>query len=346
MKHFFFILLTVCLASCVMIEPKTPSENLEFAPISYSVNWPDGVLPQDTVCIAVFEANTGDEPVRYFHTLDSQGDYLPQGASNPVIAFGNYVYLACSGDASTIRFEGLSEFISTPDTLIENISAHILPLSDEELEPLKPLGAKDFNSDIPYISQPEALCYSIGKCQISDTLERKLALNLNSLVLSLTVNVKIVTEDGVSLTDVVGEISGIPSSISLFNGAVKQNELGRVIFRMEPSADTYSASFNTLGIFPPLSPNHYTGVGILRLRVSADFETGTKYLYPAINLYDLIVSSNIMSPSQNGLGYKISTNYATFDIPATLVIGKGSFSTDGDGVDLWFDSEETFEVEV
>ena len=56
----------------------------------------------------------------------------------------------------------------------------------------------------------------------------------------------------------------------------------------------------------------------------------------------------MMTPVQNGEGYKIALDRVILDIPATLVVGKGYFAAgDGsEGVDAWFDSEKTIDVEV
>ena len=356
MKKFTLIFFAACLVSCVMLEPRiVPEDSPESASISFSVEWPEGVSPQDTVYVAMNAVNTTDteeEPVKYGYRLNPKGEFYSGTTEEHIVKFGNYIFLAFTCDDDAVKIDWPSDFISESDIPLKDFSAGLLKLSEEELSPLMPQGAKDFNTDIPYLRQPEAFCFALGKCQVSDTVAHDFTINLTSLVLNLNLRVNILTEEGVTLNEVVGELSGIPSSVSLFAGTVEQKDLGRVIFPMSASSDpddsTYSASFNILGIFPPESSKLYFGSGILRLRVSASYGEKTKYLYPAINLYDLIVSAGLMSPAQNGRGYKITKEQATLDIPVTLVIGKGSFVSEGDseGVDSWFDSEETIEVEV
>ena len=356
MKHFSYILIAACLVSCVMLEPKVIDEDSpESAAISFSVIWPEGVCLQDTVYVAMNAVNGLDneeEPEKYGYRLNPQGEFYSKEGEEHIVKFGNYIFLACTCDNNAVKIDWPSNFISESDIPLENFSARLLNLSDDELSQLIPQGVKDFNTNVPYLHQPEAFCFALGKCQVSDTVANSFTLTLTSLVLNLNLNVNILTEEGVTLNEVVGELSGIPSSISLFSGTVEQKEIGRVIFPMSPSSNTegcnYSASFNILGIFPPESSGLYFGNGILRLRVSASYGNETKYLYPAINLYDLIVSAGLMSPALNGVGYKISKEKATLDIPNSLVIGKGAFSSEGEseGVDSWFDSEETIEVEV
>ena len=346
MKRILLCFLLVGLSSCLMLDLKTRDDSSEFSAISFNMKWPDGVTAQDSVHIAM---NAVSEPVRYMYDTDSKGNVYMDKVDTVVALYGNYVFLACTCDEESVSLEGPSAFLSSGNVSLRDFKARVHTLENESLSDLRPEGVKDFNSNTPFLAQPKALCYDLQKFQVSDTDENSYSFNLHSLVQNITVNVKIKAEDGVTLTEVVGEITGLPSSVSLFTGAVSQTDLGRVIFRMIPSQGAeYNASFSSLGLFPSESSALYSGPGILRLRVSAYWNGVTKNLYPAINLRELILSSGMMTPVQNGEGYKIALDRVILDIPATLVVGKGYFAAgDGsEGVDAWFDSEKTIDVEV
>ena len=136
MKHFSYILIAACLVSCVMLEPKVIDEDSpESAAISFSVIWPEGVCLQDTVYVAMNAVNVFDseeEPEKYGYRLNPQGEFYSKEGEEHIVKFGNYIFLACTCDNNAVKIDWPSNFISESDIPLENFSARLLNLSDDE----------------------------------------------------------------------------------------------------------------------------------------------------------------------------------------------------------------------
>ena len=109
MKKFTLIFFAACLVSCVMLEPRiVPEDSPESASISFSVEWPEGVSPQDTVYVAMNAVNTTDteeEPVKYGYRLNPKGEFYSGTTEEHIVKFGNYIFLAFTCDDDAVKID-------------------------------------------------------------------------------------------------------------------------------------------------------------------------------------------------------------------------------------------------
>lgn len=206
----------------------------------------------------------------------------------------------------------------------------------------------------------------VGQVDLTDVEDHaEMAVTFKPRLLSQNIDINFDIEKDVSkipfvVESVVGEISGIPSKCSLFDGHLYLKKTNKMQFTTTltnesgtPIVDDVNntkvrvhANINVLSILHSSKPTDLTGPGILQLSLSYKFQRanddGTtsevvRKVFGKVNLYNVLKEANLIEYSSNMQYATKSCDHAVLDIPGVLLLnpeGKTSGSVDG-GFSSW-----------
>ena len=332
-----------CTLSCVMLDLSVSDADAVDSKVSFECVWPDinARLGCDSVYVLM---NRSTDGVRYLYAA-------PAGQSVPdtTAIFGHYVAMGYSLNTADYLIQGRSDFLTSPQTYIRDFTAQAIAVPTETVEALKGNSGLDFNASYKFVALPSQIYSATSLVTVSDVAANNFRFSLSPVLTALRLRLVLRAESGVDITSVSGELSGVPASINIKDGSTSADDLARIIFPLDRSADgSCSADLLVTGLYPSESAELITGPGILRLCICANSSGAQKILHPALNLRDIIVSKKVMVPAVQEDRYVTSTRNLEFTVTPELTVGKDSFTSTGggDGVGQWFDSDVQVDVEL
>ena len=201
----------------------------------------------------------------------------------------------------------------------------------------------------------------VGLEDLTDVADdSEMAVTFKPRVLTQNIDINFDIEKDISkfpfvVESVVGEISGIPSKCSLFDGHLYLKKTNKMQFTTTltnesgtPIVDDESntkvrvhANINVLSILQSSKPTDLTGPGILQLSISYKFQRPNgdgsttpvvRKVFGKVNLYHVLKQANLIEYSPNMQYATKSCDYAVLDIPGVMKLNpEGIASGKGDG---------------
>ena len=225
---------------------------------------------------------------------------------------------------------------------------------------------KDYNPGFDIIQTDYPAIYA-DQVELLDVKENNAAtITIQPKPLTQNIDINLSFKKNVAkpftIEKVVGEMSGIPSKATVFDGHLYLAKTNKMQFSTtvtdgngNPDSDTNTdvrvhANINVLSILHSDKPTDLTGPGIMQMAVTyktkeIDSKTGLPYdkrwtVRGRINLYNTLKEAKLITYSDDWQYAYKSSDHAVLNIPTTIeiradgTISSGTKSTDG-GIDEW-----------
>lgn len=287
-----------------------------------------------------------------------QDEVQEPGAGEEGVESGRMPVTVLDGDYYAIAFGNngysiteLDEFRDNNAFGMKNLYAALPAMTEEEIEEQFGESFADLNPSYTSVSCAYPLYLSIRKTTLNSGMKpAEVVFSPSDITTMLIFRLKINVDDGVEITRLVAELSGVPVKVQLMSGIVDDSSLGKTYFSMyqidrTDNVLTFEGGVRALGLFSSRSSSLVSGPGILRLSVhaSCDTESGPRErrFYVGINMKSVIDEAQIMLRTDDGLGYRTIIKEAVLEIGKQLVIRKGNVVSGGDdAVEDWFVSKD------
>ncbi len=264
---------------------------------------------------------------------------------------GEYYIMSFNQNVTSFSTSGLQAFLNDPAASMKDIRLSAIKMTDEEV--LTEYGGErtDFNPLYDFIRDITPVYIEVQQVQISPDRQSEFTLTPSLLSQKITFRINMEIENGVTLENVMAEISGLAGSVETMTGQIDNEETFRSLMTMEEVSSEgnrkiYEGTINTFGLFPSKDQTFITGPGILQVTIRATDGTDTKVFHAGINIRQTITDAGILAELENGK-FRIARNEVTLEIPNTLKIDKDQIAPGEDqGVEIWIDSDEILDVEI
>ena len=320
--------------------------------------------------------NGGDEPSTF---EPEEPEEVPETASNDIVVDhftlpeGTYKFYAVGADKNIYdhAYHHLQEYMAAEGTgmqyseveMVYNTHYYneVLKEADDEREKevFVSLLGQDFNQGFDII-QTDYPAIFIDRLELKDIPEKQ-EMEVTFTPKPLTQNIDIyinidkdISENEFTIERVYGEISGIPSKATAFDGHLTLSKTNKMQFTTtltdmdgtplehDELTNTHlrvHANINVLSILHSSKPTDLTGPGILQLSVVYKFkkidDNGEEKeviqrVFGKMNLYHVLKEANLISYSSDSQYATKSCDHAVLDIPAVIKITpEGILSGDG-----------------
>ncbi|MGN0188535.1 MAG: hypothetical protein ACI395_03365 [Candidatus Cryptobacteroides sp.] len=289
-------------------------------------------------------------------TDDSEGNDLPS------VFAGDYYSIAFAYGGNTgenaYNIENIEEFRTDTRVGMKEVYAQVPVMSKDKVKEKFGEDLNDFNPSLPYLYETEPLYLDVRKIVnlLPGDPKYSIDFEMRDLTMNLTIRLNVRHEDEVTVDKLIADLSGIPSQICLMNGVVTKDRTGRVVFNMERvqregTIDVYEAKIRSLGLLSAESSSLKTGLGILRVSLTASCGEVSRVFYAGINLKKEIDNSRLMLMTSDNLGYTARLDSTTEDrlieVGTELTVSIEQVETAGnEGIGGWFDDNDDIEVEL
>jgi hypothetical protein len=305
------------------------------------------------------EEEGGDEPETPSETIEVDHFQLPNGT---------YKFYAMSMDKHLYDhiYTNVQKYMETDGTGMQYdevefvYNTHRYHADDDGNIDMESLLGLDYNQgfDIIKTNYPPVFVGLVDLTDVADHAEMAITCAPRLLTQNIDINFDIekdVTKYPFVVESVVGEISGIPSKCSLFDGHLYLKKTNKMQFTTTlinesgtPIVDDESntkvrvhANINVLSILHSSKPTDLTGPGILQLSLSYKFkrpnDDGTteevvRKVFGKVNLYHVLKQANLIEYSSNMQYATKSCDHAVLNIPGVMKLNpEGIASGNGDG---------------
>ena len=321
--------------------------------------------------------NGGDDPSTF--EPDDPDEPEPEPANNDIVVDhftlpeGTYKFYAVGADKNIYDhvYTNLTEYLAAEGTGMQYSEVEMMYNThryndiinegnegNDEKEVFVSLLGQDFNQGFDII-QTDYPAIFIDRLELKDIPEKQ-DMEVTFTPKPLTQNIDIyiniekdISEREFTIEQVVGEISGIPSKATAFDGHLTLSKTNKMQFTTTltdmngtPVEDQLTntklrvhANINVLSILHSSKPTDLTGPGILQISVmyrysKTDDDGVTKEInqrvFGKLNLYHVLKEANLISYSSDFQYATKSCDHAVLNIPATIKITpEGVLSGDG-----------------
>lgn len=366
-NRLFVILIAISLmVSCARVDYGDTEFQPDYSRVSFSYDWAEAQeeKPAELVVVMNRILNT----LHYAWKLDSEGNIINVNtlddneeiveeedvpdSSIGEIYNGEYFAMCFSWVPENFVITGLPEFIEDPAASMKDlkVSLPIIDEQDDEEEDVFP----DFNPSFDFISNSGPF-YStlILNQRVYPDLENDVHFVLSPLTRSLIFRMKITLGEGVSISSIKGDISGLAKEAEIMSRNVSDSVTYRsqfeFILKEEQAGEyLYEGRVDALGLFPAPDPLYITGPGILNLSIRAQYGEAERLFHASVNLKNIIEQADIMTSVAEGptIIYRLSdtNSEVLLDIMEKVKYFKINkdqvlMGNDGNGVKVWKQNE-------
>lgn len=213
---------------------------------------------------------------------------------------GEYIFCTLTALQEGVEIPGLAEFETNTSVAYNDLT---LSLPERDVTKLKELKQEDdtylqwvdLNPGYPYVENIQPVYYDVKKnITINSGTTLELAFSPQRLTQHFVIPFQLTTEEGVTITRAIAEISGVVKECSVSNGTFSLGtdgkDTGRILFlpqlvSNEGNVWQFEGSFDVFGLVSSLSDTYTVGPGILQLAIYAEADGKTKIFRTSKNLY-------------------------------------------------------------
>lgn len=352
------LLLCPFFTACTQVEVCSETEHPHTATLHVALDFGDNEArkPESVQVIASRIVNTWryaftmpTTPVAARATGDTNTGTEPAPASVHLKS-GEYT-LFFVGQNESLEIEKLDSYIADYQYSMRDLSLVVKKVKKADMPELEGIDWVDFNPGQPFIAykgpvfkdqQHDVSLFSGKESTIHSTLK--------PITQKLFVDFNIKLEGAVTVDKIIAELSGVVSRVGLLNNALDKERTGRIIFRPEVQGAQAGGTlacrgeFEVLGVIGSKSKKNVTGPGIMQMAIYVEAAGKKKIFHAGINLMKCISDAGLTETVTDGNSeYIVITKCeGTLNIEQELTINAEKIVEweDGEGFDVWFDSQD------
>lgn len=380
-KHNTYAVLCLMLlaTSCAQVELNEYTKTSQYAGLAADFNWGTYQKPKSVYLILSRIINTH----RYVQEIALDGATTPETLvtreasgtpDNPSneenmdgkvidgklqIKGGEYFMLAMSKPEEGVEITRLDEFTTNSAVSINDLNVSVKP---KELHEIPELAGSsegdfikwmDFNLSYKYIKNIAPIYTDLQKNIVVKTGDNlQVAFAPKPLTQEIKIPFKVAIEEGVQITKVLAEISGIVKEVNAISCQFDSSSIHRIIFapqlvsRYEQTL-SYEGVINVIGLFPNNGPTNFIGPGILHVAIYAEAEGKKRIFHTAKNLYNEITQAKLINYVEKGNKFELARERATLATDYVFKITVEQITADYEnGIDIWKECENDIEGEL
>lgn len=311
--------------------------------------------------------NGGDDPSTLEPSAETE-EQDPEVANTTIevdhftLPDGTYKFYAVGADEKLYDhvYTNLSEYMASEGTGMQYSEVELVYNTHQQGEEnFTSMLAQDNNQGFDYIL-PDYPAVFIDRLELMEVTEgQEMAVTFTPKALTQNIDIyfdieKDVSKQPFSIEQVVGEISGIPSKATAFDGHLylaKTNKMQFTTTLTDQNGTTLTdtptnntvrvhANINVLSILHSSKPTDLTGPGIMQLSITYKFSKMvnneqkdiTRTVSGKLNLYHVLKEANLIAYSTDMQYATKSCDHAVLDIPYLMkVSAEGIASASGEG---------------
>lgn len=270
---------------------------------------------------------------------------------------GTYKFYALGMDDKLYDhvYTNLSQYMRAAGTGLQYSEVEMVYNVHKPTEAGYNLLGEDYNQgfDLIHPNYPPIYVDRLELLDVSEGADATISYQPKPLTQNIEINLMFEKDTKVPFTieRVVGEISGIPSKATAFDGHLYLAKTNKMQFSTTLSDENGNpdgmtnkkvrmhADINVLSILHSDKATDLTGPGILQLAVTYKTADGTLWtVHGKINLFNTLKKANLITYSDDWQYAYKSTDHAVLDIPTAIKIsadGTTSGGTGDGGIDEW-----------
>lgn len=301
------------LLSCTAVKVNEYGSIDTTAEVAFSVKWQEG----QTDCPERFSVALA----RHVNTVHYVYDWTEGLAQGNEVRCGDYYLTAFSVNDTLYSDNGsLEKFASTPGYSMRDISVPLIEMGADYAKGCYGEDWIDTNTDFPFVSDAGHLYVESFPAALPSGQRTDIVLEPEDVTMEIIFTFYIDAEDGVDLSSVKADISGVPVMFYPMTETVTGAGLGRTaVSEVKEVARngrriTFEGRVRTLGLFPSDDSSMETGAGIFHVQIGSVIPSGAKVQDESVNISNTIRAAKLMKVSGNGAGYSRNTGSAKLKI--------------------------------
>lgn len=272
---------------------------------------------------------------------------------------GEYFMLAVSKPEEGVEITRFDEFTTNTAISINDLKINV---NTKELHEIPELAGSsegdfikwmDFNLNYKYIKNIAPIYTDLQKniaVKTGDNL--KVTFAPKPLTQEIKIPFKVVIEEGVEITNVLAEISGVVKEVNAVTCQFDSSSIHRIIFapKLESRNNqtlSYEGVIHVLGLFPNNRPGNFIGPGILHLAIYAEADGKKRIFHTAKNLYNEISQAKLINYLPKEKKFELARESATLATDYVFKITVEQITADYEnGIDIWKECENDIEGEL
>lgn len=377
-----FVLLILLLASCAQVELNEKVNSSPYAGIKFEFDWgkyeePDSMIlimsriinthhyVQEISLKNIPDINPTPDDNNEEIPITRIGEKINEESDGEImdghlqIKGGEYFMLAVSKPQKGVEITHIDNFSDDNSISINDLKVSLLQQELKEIPELEGSDKNDyikwmdFNPNYSYISNIDPIYIaSLKNVDIKTGNNFSIKFIPKMMTQRIKIPFKVVIEDGIEITNVLAEISGVVKEVNAVSCIIDSAKTHRIIFKpelinSENNTLTYEGEINVLGLFPSRKSSFITGPGILQLAIYAEAQGKKRIFHTAKNLYSEIREAKLLTYTGIENKYQIAKEDATLSTDYKFKITVKQIVTDNeDGIDIWQESEDFIEGDV
>lgn len=377
-----FVLLILLLSSCAQVELNEQVNLSPYAGIKFEFEWGNYEEPDSMILIMSRIINTrhyvqeislknvpeinptpddNNEEIPITRREDNEEEKKEAEIINDQLQIkgGEYFMLAISKPQEGIEITRIEDFANDNSISINDLK---VSLQQQELKDIPELQGSnesdyikwmDFNPNYSYIKNIDPIYIaSLKNVDIKTGNDFSIKFSPKMMTQGIKIPFKVVIEDGIEITNVLAEISGVVKEVNAVSCTIDSTKTHRIIFKpklinSDNKTLTYEGEINVLGLFPSRESSFITGPGILQLAIYAKAQGKKRIFHTAKNLYSEIREANLLTYTGVESKYQIAKENVTLSTDYKFKITVKQIVTDNeDGINIWQESEDFIEGDV
>lgn len=272
---------------------------------------------------------------------------------------GEYFMLAISKPGEGVELSHLDNFADDNTIGINDLNVSVQQRELNEIPELAGSNDKDyikwmdFNPNYSYVMNISPIYMaSLKNVDIKTGSDLSIKFAPKMMTQKIKIPFKVLIEEGVEITNVIAEISGVVKEINAVSCTIDSTKTHRVIFKPQllnavNNTLSYEGEINVLGLFPSRQPNFITGPGILQLAIYTQAQGKKRIFHTAKNLYAEIREAKLLTYTGEGNKYQVAKENVTLSTDYKFKITVKQIVTDNeDGIDIWQENDNFIEGEL
>lgn len=381
-----YLLAVLLIASCAQVELNEKVNLSPYAGIKFEFDWGEYEQPESMLLIMSRIINThhyvqkislkntpeinptpDDEEIPVTRAAEDRQEEVnnkKEGDGEIVdgklqIKGGEYFILAVSEPVGGVEISHIENFDKDNTISVNDLNVSV---QQKELNEIPELAGSDendyikwmdFNPNYSYIMNiPPIYMAALKNVDIKTGNDLSIKFTPQMMTQRIKIPFKVAIEDGVEITDVIAEISGVVKEVNMASCTIDSTKTHRIIFKpqlvsTENNILSYEGEVNVLGLFPGRQPSFITGPGILQLAIYTQAQGKKRIFHTAKNLYTEIREAGLLKYTGEGYKYRIAKESATLSTDYKFKITVKQIVTDNeDGIDIWQESDNFIEGEL
>lgn len=381
--HFYIAICWILLStSCAQVELNERVNQSQYAGLIANFDWKEHPKPESVYLLLNRIINTH----RYMQEIVLNGETAPETPEVPVtressdtsdnpsneenndgklidgklqIKGGEYFMLAISKPEEDVEITHLNEFTTDLSVSINDLSVNIKTKELHEIPELAGSAEEDFikwmdfNLNYKYIKNISPIYVDLLKnTTVTTGNDLKVNFTPKALTQEIKIPFKVVIEEGVQITNVLAEISGVVKEVNTVTCQFDSSSIHRIIFapKLESQVDwtlSYEGKINVLGLYPNSRPGNIVGPGILHVAIYVEAEGKKRIFHTAKNLYNEIRQAELMNYLSKENKYELAKESASLATDYVFKITREQITADYEnGIDIWKECENDIEGEL